>query len=69
MPALLFPLGVTGVPLVVSATIFIVASLAILPEIARRKCFLASFLLTAYMDNFTVNEGADVADREGEAYF
>ncbi len=69
MPASLLLIGVRSLALIISASTLVALSLAILPDIARRKCFLASFLLTAYMDNFTVSEGADVADREGEAYF
>jgi hypothetical protein len=69
MPASLLVVGVGGAMLAAILSILVILSLAILPEIARRKCFLAIFLLTAYMDNFTVSEGADVADREGEAYF
>jgi hypothetical protein len=69
VPISLLLVGVRGVVVIISVFAILALSLAILPAIARRKSFLASFLLTAYMDNFTVSEGADVADREGEAYF
>jgi hypothetical protein len=50
--------------LIISAAI--ITALLLLLEIADRKLFLGGYLLAAYLDYFVVNEGAEVADREGE---
>jgi hypothetical protein len=49
-----------------SIFIAIGVGLVLVPEILDKKLFLGGVLLAGYLDSFVVDEGADIADREGE---
>ena len=67
-PSILLGVNIGNLTLIMITLGLLVLGFAILPAIARFKRFMAIFLLTAYLDNFTVYKGADIADREGEAF-
>lgn len=68
VPAMPFLLGIGGWRWITILVVVLFTATLLLPEIANRRRFLASFVLSSYLDLFTVHEGADVADREGEPY-
>jgi hypothetical protein len=68
MPAALALLGIEGWHWIAVLLVVLSTAALLLPEIANRRRFLASFVLAAYLDLFTVHKGADVSDREGEPY-
>lgn len=68
VPVALLATGLNIWPIIGLGALLLTLSAGLLPEIAYRKRFLAGYILATALELFAVNEGADVADREGEPF-